>query len=280
MRAALVQLCASDDPAANLPRTEALVREAAAAGADFVLTPECTNMISASRSRQEALLVPEAEDATLARLATVAKETGIWLLIGSLCLKSDDPAEPRFANRSFLIAPDGRIAARYDKIHMFDIDLAGGESYRESKAYRPGERAVLTRAGDLRLGMTICYDMRFPVLFRVLAQAGAEVLSVPSAFTVPTGRAHWQTLLRARAIESGAYVLAPAQSGLHAAVDGKPRRTYGHSLAVSPWGEVLADAGEPVGVTLVEIDPDAVTRARAQIPSLRHDRGFAPPDPE
>jgi predicted amidohydrolase len=162
---------------------------------------------------------------------------------------------------------------------MFDIDLAGGESYRESKAYRPGERAVLTRAGDLRLGMTICYDMRFPVLFRVLAQAGAEVLAVPSAFTVPTGRAHWQTLLRARAIETGAYVLAPAQSGLHAAVDGKPRRTYGHSLAVSPWGEVLADAGEPVGVTLVDIDPDAVARARAQIPSLRHDRGFAAPDP-
>ncbi len=277
MRAALVQLCASDDPALNLPITEALIREAAAAGADLVLTPECTNMISSSRAHQAAHLVPEAEDATLARLLTVAKETGIWLVIGSLCLKSDDPAEPRFANRSFLIAPDGRIAARYDKIHMFDIDLAGGESYRESKAYRPGGEAVLARAGDLRLGLTICYDMRFPALFRTLAQAGAEVLAVPSAFTVPTGRAHWHTLLRARAIETGAYVLAPAQSGLHAASDGTQRRTYGHSLAVSPWGEVLADAGAPVGVTLVEIDSAAVIRARTQIPSLGHDRAFAPP---
>ena len=274
MRAALVQLRSSDDPAANLPVTEGFVRAAAGAGARLVLTPECTNMMSASRSRQTALLAPEAEDATLACLRALAGELGLWLLIGSLLLKGEGP-DGRFVNRSFLIAPDGSAAARYDKIHMFDVELGEGESYRESAAFRPGARAVTARAGDLTLGLSICYDLRFPQLYRALAQAGAQALAIPSAFTVPTGKAHWETLLRARAIETGAYVLAPAQCGLHPAVEGQPRRTWGHSLAVSPWGEVLADGGVDPGVTLVDLDPKAVAEARRRIPSLTHDRDFA-----
>ena len=222
------------------------------------------------------MLATEAEDATLARLRAVAVEVRVWLLLGSLCLKSGD-ADGRFVNRSFLIAPDGAVRARYDKIHMFDVDLDGGESYRESAAYRPGEAAVLAEAAGLRLGMTICYDLRFPHLYRDLGRAGAEVLAVPSAFTVPTGRAHWHVLLRARAIEAGAYVLAPAQSGVHAASEGAARATYGHSLAVGPWGEVLLDLEERVGVGFVEIDPEEVARARARVPSLGHDRSFAAP---
>jgi predicted amidohydrolase len=276
VRVGLVQLCVSDDPVANLPVTEALVREAAAGGATLVLTPECTNMISASRARQAAVLVPEAEDPTLARLRDVAGECGVHLLIGSLGLASGD-ADGRFVNRAFLIGPDGAIAARYDKIHMFDVDLEDGESYRESAAFRPGNRAVIATAGPARLGLTICYDLRFAALYRTLAQAGATVLCVPSAFTVPTGRAHWHVLLRARAIETGTFVLAPAQSGEHQASEGAARRTYGHSLAVDPWGAVLADAGEGVGVTLVDLDLAAVRRARARVPSLGHDRAFAAP---
>jgi predicted amidohydrolase len=278
VRVALIQLTSGDDPEANLPVTEALVREAAAGGAGLVLTPECTNIVSGDRARQRAVLVAEAEDPTLARLAAVTAELGVWLLIGSLCLKTGDP-DGRFANRSLLIDRDGRIRARYDKIHMFDVALEGGESYRESSAYRPGERAVTAEAAGLHLGMTVCYDLRFPRLYRALAQAGAEVLTVPSAFTVPTGRAHWEVLLRARAIENGAYVLAPAQGGTHAAAAGPPRRTWGHSLAVGPWGEVLADAGEGPGLTFVDIDPLEVARARAMVPSLGHDRAFAPPAP-
>ena len=276
MRAALLQLCSGDDPAVNLPATEALVREAAAGGAALALTPECTNIVSADRERQRTVLVPEAEDATLARLRAVAAELGIWLLIGSLCLRDDAP-DGRFVNRSLLIGPDGGVRARYDKIHMFDVALAGGESYRESAADRPGARAVQAEAAGLRLGLTVCYDLRFARLYRDLAQAGAEVLTVPSAFTVPTGRAHWEVLLRARAIETGAYVLAPAQSGRHAAASGTARQTWGHSLAVAPWGEVLVDAGEATGVTFVEIDPAEVARARAMVPSLGHDRAYAAP---
>ncbi len=219
---------------------------------------------------------PEAEDPTLRRLRAVAAELRITLLLGSLLLKSGDP-DGRFVNRSVLIGPEGAVIARYDKIHMFDVDLDGGESYRESAAFRPGDRAVTADAAGVRLGLTICYDMRFPALYRSLAQAGAQVLTVPSAFTVPTGRAHWETLLRARAIETGAFVLAPAQSGDHAAAHGRPRATWGHSLAVAPWGEVLADAGAGVGVTLVDLDLAEVDRARARVPALGHDRDFAPP---
>jgi predicted amidohydrolase len=276
MRAALVQLCSGDDPAANLPATEALVREAAAGGAELVLTPECTNLLAASRARQAEVLSTEAEDATLARLRAVAADLGIWLLVGSIAVRTED-ADGRFANRSLLVAPDGAVTARYDKIHMFDVAVGSGESYRESDAFRPGSRAVLAEAAGARLGLTVCYDLRFPHLHRDLARAGAEILAVPSAFTVPTGRAHWHVLLRARAIETGAFVLAPAQCGTHAAGAGTPRRTFGHSLAVSPWGEVLADGGDAPGVTFVELDLAEVARARARIPALEHRRPYDGP---
>jgi predicted amidohydrolase len=276
MRAALVQMCSSDDPAENLSQAERLIREAAAGGATLVLTPEVTNIMSASRARQEAVLEPEGSDPTLARLRAVAAETGVWLLIGSLALKTDDP-DGRFANRSFLIAPDGSVTARYDKIHMFDVDLDGGESYRESAGFRPGERAVVAQAAGATLGLSVCYDLRFAYLYRALAQAGAQILTVPAAFTVPTGQAHWHVLLRARAIETGCFVLAPAQTGTHPTSAGAVRRTFGHSLAVAPWGEVLADGGEEPGVTLVDLDLGAIERARTRVPALRHDRTFAGP---
>ncbi|MEM9901758.1 MAG: carbon-nitrogen hydrolase family protein, partial [Pseudomonadota bacterium] len=213
MRAALVQLNASDDPAENLPRTAALVAEAADQGAQFVLTPEVTNCVSGSRTHQRAVLQSEAEDETLAGLRGAAATHGIWLLIGSLGLKL--PGEDRFANRSFLIDPEGTIVARYDKIHMFDVDISESETYRESEAYRPGDSAVVAEAGFAKIGMTICYDVRFAYLHRALAHAGAEILTVPAAFSTVSGAAHWQTLLRARAIETGAWVLAPAQTGQH-----------------------------------------------------------------
>jgi predicted amidohydrolase len=277
LRAALVQLCSGDDPAANLAVTERLVREAAAGGAALVLTPECTNIVSASRARQRALLATEAEDPTLARLRALAAELEVWLLVGSLCLVGDPGGDGRFVNRSLLLGPDGAVHARYDKIHMFDVDVGEGETYRESAAFRPGDVAVVAEAAGVRLGLSVCYDLRFAHLYRDLAKAGATLLAVPSAFTVPTGRAHWHVLLRARAIETGCFVLAPAQSGRHATVEGRTRETYGHSLAVGPWGEILADAGEPVGVTFVDIDPDASARARGRIPALRHDRPYAGP---
>jgi deaminated glutathione amidase len=271
MKAALVQLCSGDDPAANLTVTEGFVREAAGNGAQLVLTPEVTNCVSTSRVRQNEVLQPETDDRTLARLRVVAEELGIWLLIGSLALKTE---EERFANRSFLIGPDGRVAARYDKIHMFDVQLDNGESYRESAGFRPGSKAVIAQTPIARIGMTVCYDLRFAYLYRKLAQKGAQILTIPSAFTRPTGAAHWEVLMRARAIETGCFVLAPAQTGAHS---GSSRTTYGHSLAVDPWGTVLADGGEATGVTMVDLDLDAVTRARARIPSLDHDRTFEGP---
>jgi predicted amidohydrolase len=276
MKAALVQLCSGDDPAANLLVTEALVREAAAAGADLIVTPECTNMVSASRARQKELLSSECADGTLGRLRAVAADAGAWICLGSLLLQGEE-GDGRFLNRSLLIGPDGRIAARYDKIHMFDVDLPGGETYRESAAFRPGDRAVTAPAAGAVLGLSICYDLRFPALYRQLAGAGAQVLTVPSAFTVPTGAAHWQVLLRARAIETGCFVLAPAQSGEHVSNEGRPRRTYGHSLAVSPWGEVMADAGTEIGVTLVDLDLAAVEEARRRVPALHAGRDFLGP---
>lgn len=276
IRAALVQLNASDDPEANLPDTERLIREAAGDGAELVLTPEVTNIVSASRTVQEQRLALEADDITLARLREVAAELGIWLSLGSLALKSG-ASDGRFVNRSFLIGPDGGIRARYDKIHMFDVEIGAGESYRESKGYRPGEQAVVAETPWGRIGLTVCYDMRFPALYRALAEAGAAILTVPSAFTVPTGRAHWEVLLRARAIETGSFVLAAAQWGRHRASRGRERETYGHSLAVDPWGRVLANAGEGVGVTHVTLDLDRVAEVRAKIPSLANARRFTPP---
>jgi predicted amidohydrolase len=276
MRAGLVQLSVSDDPAANLPVTVALVRDAARQGAGFVLTPELTNGLSSSRDHQRRVFRPEADDPTLAALRAEAQAAGIWLLIGSLGLLTD-AADGRFANRSFLIGPDGTIAARYDKIHMFDVNVSETEVYRESEGYRPGDRAVLAATPFGPVGMTVCYDLRFPALYRRLAQAGARILTVPAAFNHITGAAHWEILLRARAIETGCFVLAPAQTGFHPETAGKGRRTHGHSLAVAPWGELLADGGTEPGVTLVDLDLAAVDRARHRVPSLTHDRGFDGP---
>lgn len=276
MRAGLVQLTVSDDPAENLPETLALIDAAARGGAGFVLTPECTNALSSNRARQKDLLQPEASDPTLAALREAAAKSGIWLLIGSLGLKTGDE-DGRFANRSFLITPTGEIAARYDKIHMFDVNVSETEIYRESAAYRPGTRAVLAETPFARIGMTVCYDLRFPHLYRRLAQAGAEVITVPAAFNHITGLAHWEVLLRARAIETGCYVLAPAQTGFHPEQGGKGRRTHGHSLVIAPWGEVLSDAGSEPGVTFAEIDLAQVAQARHRVPSLVHDRDFTGP---
>lgn len=276
MRAALLQLSVTDDPQVNLPVTLSLVREAAAKGANFALTPEVTNCLSSDRSHQNNVLRHEQDDPTLTALRDEAGRLGIWLLIGSLALLTHE-SDGRFANRSFLIRPDGGIAARYDKIHMFDVNVSETEQYRESAGYRPGSRAVLTDTPFGTIGLTVCYDLRFPQLYRRLAKAGAQILTVPAAFNDTTGKAHWEPLLRARAIECGAFVLAPAQTGTHAAHAGRPRRTYGHSLVVSPWGEVLADGGSEPGLLLVDLDLDAVDKARSRVPSLFHDRDFEGP---
>ena len=276
MRAALIQLNVSDDPAANLVATLGFVRQAVAAGAGFVLTPELTNGLSSSRAHQRSVFRHEADDPTLAALRAEAEAAGIWLLIGSLDLLTQD-ADGRFANRSFLVDPQGEIAARYDKIHMFDVNVSDTEVYRESEGYRPGSSAVVAKTPFARIGMTVCYDVRFPALYRRLAQAGAQVITVPAAFNHITGAAHWETLLRARAIETGCFVLAPAQTGFHPETLGKGRRTHGHSLAIAPWGEILADAGTEPGVTLVDLDLARVAEARRRVPSLRHDRGFDGP---
>ncbi|WP_417523339.1 carbon-nitrogen hydrolase family protein [Marinovum sp.] len=276
MRAALLQLSSSDDPSANLAGTMARVEEAVAGGAGFVLTPEVTNCVSASRARQQQVLRHEEDDLTLAGLRDLAARRGIWLSIGSLALKTRD-ADGRFANRSFLIGPDGEIVARYDKIHMFDVQVSETETYRESAGYRPGTRAVVAETPFATLGLSICYDVRFPHLYRALAQAGAEVLLVPAAFSPVTGAAHWEPLLRARAIESGAWVLAAAQCGTHAAAEGRERKTYGHSMAVAPWGEVVAEAGEAPEVLFVDLSREAVDKARGRVPSLTHDRDFTGP---
>jgi predicted amidohydrolase len=276
MRAGLIQLTVSDDPAANLAVTVGLIRQAIAGGAEFVLTPELTNGLSSSRAHQRSVFRHEDADETLAALRAEAKAAGIWLLIGSLGLLTQD-ADGRFANRSFLIGPDGDIAARYDKIHMFDVNVSETEVYRESEGYRPGSKAVVAETPFAKIGMTVCYDVRFPALYRRLAQGGAQIITVPAAFNHITGAAHWETLLRARAIETGCFVLAPAQTGFHPESHGKGRRTHGHSLAIAPWGEVLADAGTEPGVTLVDLDLGRVDEARRRVPSLTHDRGFDGP---
>ena len=275
MKTALIQLNSSDDPAENLPLTMAWIAEAAQAGAGFVLTPEVTNCVSSSRARQQEVLETEENDQTLQALKAQAADLGIWVLIGSLALKTND-VDGRFANRSFLISPKGEVTARYDKIHMFDVTVSEKETYRESAGYRPGDSLTLAKE-PCALGMTICYDIRFPHLYRQLSKAGAECLTIPSAFSKVTGAAHWETLLRARAIENGCYVLAPAQTGIHLASLGKPRETYGHSMAIGPWGEVMADAGTKPGVIYVDLDPTEVAQARKRIPALTHDRQFDRP---
>ena len=277
MKVGLLQLNVGDEPVANLPITRRYLREAVAQCAKFVLTPEVTNCISSSREQQQQTLSPEAEDMTLAALRQDAAELGIWLLIGSLALKTDDP-DGRLANRSFLIGPDGGIKARYDKIHMFDVQVSETETYRESASFRPGKRAVLVETPFAKIGMSVCYDVRFPHLYRALAHAGAEILTIPAAFSAVTGAAHWESLLRARAIENTCFVLAPAQTGTHSGSHKHPRRTYGHSMVVSPWGEVLHDAATEAGVSIIDLDMQQVAQARQRIASLNHDQPFDAPD--
>jgi predicted amidohydrolase len=276
MRVALFQLNVSDDPVANLADTRALIAKAAAGGAQFALTPEVTNCLSSSRARQQEVLQRQEDDITLATLRKDAKALGIWILIGSLALKTDD-IDGRFSNRSFLLSPEGEIAAWYDKIHMFDVEVSPEEVYRESDGYRPGRHASVTQTPFGNVGLSVCYDLRFAYLYRALAHAGADILTVPAAFSPVTGAAHWEVLLRARAIETGCFVLAPAQTGTHPASRGKPRKTYGHSMVVAPWGEVLADAGTEIGVTFVDLDMSAVSQARKRVPALYHDRKFDGP---
>ena len=268
--AACIQMRSGTEPAANIAAACVLIREAAGLGATFIATPEMTNLLDIRPGMARAKVRREAEDDGLPVLRALAAELGITLLVGSLAIALED--DERFANRSFLIGPDGAILARYDKIHMFDVEVGDGQTYRESRAYRPGTEAVLVRSPAGRLGLTICYDVRFPHLYRRLAQAGAEILTIPAAFTRVTGEAHWHVLVRARAIETGSFVIAPAQGGKHE--DG--RETFGHSLIISPWGEILAEAaGAEPGVILARIDQADVAKARGRIPSLGNDK--APP---
>jgi deaminated glutathione amidase len=269
-RAACVQLRSSDDVGENVRTASALIREASAQGAQFVATPENTTLMAPDGGAKLAQSFSESGDPALPQFSALAEELGIWLLIGSLAIKVSDT---KTANRSFVIDPKGRITARYDKIHLFDVDLPSGEKYRESNTVAGGDKAVLADTPWGRFGLTICYDMRFPQLYRGLAQKGAFALTVPSAFTETTGKAHWHVLLRARAIENGAFVIAPAQGGLHA----NGRKTYGHSLIVAPWGEILAEAGTDPCVIVADIDPAASADARARVPNLQHDRPFEGP---
>ena len=266
-KAAMIQMRSGLTPAANSDEAVRMIGEAKSAGADYVLTPEMTNILAAKREQLFSVVVEEEADASLATLREVARKLGIYVHIGSLAIKI---SPDRAANRSFLIGPKGDILARYDKIHMFDVDLAGGESYRESRNYRPGELAVLADLPWGRLGLTVCYDLRFPALYRALAEAGATMLAIPSAFTKQTGEAHWHVLMRARAIENGSFVFAAAQGGKHE----NGRDTYGHSLIVDPWGSIIAEGGTEPGVIMAEINPAEVASARARIPSLQHGRRF------
>jgi len=272
VRVALIQTRTPATHAAALAHVEPLIRQAAAEGATFVVTPEGTNVLQKDRSKLLPMLASVEDDLVVKGLRALAKELKIEILIGSALMRR---ADGQAANRAVLIAADGSIVATYDKIHMFDVDLPNGETARESRTYTPGEAAVTADAAFGRLGLTICYDMRFPQLYRALAKAGAEVIAAPAAFTRPTGEAHWEILLRARAIETGAFVLAAAQGGVHE--DG--RGTWGRSIAIAPWGEVigLLDHDEP-GVLTVDLDLAQVAKARNAIPALRNDRAFSGPE--
>jgi predicted amidohydrolase len=271
---ALIQTRTPASPGAAFAHVEPLIRQAAAGGAKLILTPEATNFLIQDRAAREAVLVPDDRDEVVAKLKALAKELGVWLLIGSAIVRSGHEGDDRAANRSILIDDTGAVNATYDKLHVYDVDLPTGERWRESASVRPGDGAVVGETPWGGLGLTICYDIRFPQLHRALAKAGAKMIAVPAAFTVPTGEAHWEILLRARAIESGAYILAPAQAGEHE--DG--RKTWGRSTIVAPWGEVVAklDNDEP-GVLFATLDFDAVDKARNAVPQLTHDRPFAPP---
>jgi len=263
----LIQMRSGLDPQANLAAAKSAIEEAKRGGADYVLTPEMTNILARKRDQLFANIVTDEQDPTLVALREVARQLAIYIHIGSLAIKA---SPEKAVNRSFLIDRKGDVVARYDKIHMFDVDLTGGESYRESNNYRAGELAVLANLPWGRLGLTVCYDLRFPALYRALAEAGASFLAIPSAFTKQTGEAHWHVLLRARAIENGCFVFAAAQGGTHES----GRVTYGHSLIVNPWGRIVAEGGAEPGVVMAEIDPTEVAAARAKIPSLNHGRRF------
>lgn len=269
MRIALLQMTAGIDPAANAATIEDAVTEAKAGGAVMLFTPEMSGLLDRDRERAAASIVAEAEDAVLAATRAAARLHGLWVHLGSLAIRRDDG---RLANRGFVIDDRGEIRARYDKLHLFDVDLPTGERWRESASYVAGDAAVLVETPAGTLGPTICYDLRFPDLYRALSDAGATVLSVPAAFTRPTGAAHWHVLLRARAIEAGCFVVAAAQTGVHA--DG--RATFGHSLVVDPWGEVLLDMGEGQGVAFADIDPARIAEVRARLPALAHRRAIPP----
>jgi predicted amidohydrolase len=263
----LIAMRSGRDPQTNLDTLLAAIDQAKRGGAEYVLTPEMTNIMEVKRERLFANILPDESDPTLATLREVARKLGIFIHIGSLAIKA---SPEKAVNRSFLIDRKGEIIARYDKIHMFDVDLGSGESYRESNSYRAGELAVVADLPWGRIGLTVCYDLRFPALYRALAEAGASFLAIPSAFTRVTGEAHWHVLMRARAIENGCFVFAAAQGGKHE----NGRETFGHSLIVDPWGRILAEGGTEPGVVLAEIDPAEVAAARAKIPSLHHGRRF------
>jgi deaminated glutathione amidase len=266
-KAAMIQMRAGLTVSANVDAAVRMIGEAKDAGAGYVQTPEMTNIMEVKRERLFSTIVAEEQDTSLATFRELARKLGIYVHVGSLAIKA---GHERAANRAFLIDPRGEIAARYDKIHMFDVDLSGGESYRESRTYRAGELAVLSDLPWGRLGVTICYDLRFPALYRALAEAGATMLAIPSAFTKQTGEAHWHVLNRARAIENGCFVFAAAQGGKHE----NGRETFGHSLIVDPWGRILAEGTTEPGVVMAEIDIGEVAKARARIPSLQHGRRF------
>ncbi len=268
-KAALLQICSGRNVNANVATVAALVEQAAAAGAHYIQTPEVTTIITADRDELFAATAPEQDNPIVAAFARIARTNRVWLHIGSMAIQVEDGQ--RLANRSFLFAPDGRKIASYDKIHMFDVDIGKGDQYWESRRYRPGSDSVIASLPWGKLGLTICYDMRFPALYRSLAHAGAHLIAAPSAFTVPTGKAHWHVLLRARAIETQCFILAAAQAGTHES----GRLTYGHSLIVSPWGEVLADGGDLQNSFIIaDIKMDEVHDARRRVPSLTHDRPF------
>ena len=275
MKVAALQLCASDDPVANLALTLPMVQRAAEAGAQFIATPEVTNCVSSSRRRQNEVLALQENDQTLAAMCAAAARLGVWISVGSLALKLPD--DDRFTNRSFMIDPSGQIIAQYDKIHMFDVTLSETEQYRESDGYRAGGNAVIADTAFGKIGMTICYDIRFPHLYRGLAKSGASILLIPAAFAQPTGRAHWEVLLRARAIETGCFVIAAAQTGEHQTSQGRPRKTYGHSMIVTPWGEIMADAGEDNGIIYADLDLSLVESTRARVPSILSNQSFSEP---
>lgn len=269
LKAACIQFTAGPDWPSHAEAVVRLVRQAAEAGARLIVTPENTGGIRQDKVRMVAEAPVEAEHPAIAAFTTLAHDLGIWLLCGSVAVRQSATDRLPF-NRSILFGPNGRIYARYDKIHLFDVDLPTGEKHRESERIAPGAKAVIAEAAGARVGLSVCYDLRFPHLYRALAKGGAQILTVPAAFTVPTGEAHWEVLLRARAIETGAYVLAPAQTGFHEG----GRQTWGHSLIIDPWGRVLADAGTQPGMIMAELDLDEVSKARTAIPSLQHDRAF------